>query len=336
MVPEFEMLKRVSKKSGRPVSFTLAQTLDSPDNWKDGVRMLKEANAEGIRMKGQVIGRPTGFMLGHDLSYTPFSLRPTYAALAELPLEQKIAELRKPEVRAKILSETDGVAKYTGLKFLSWFDRMFVLGDPPDYAQPLDKNIPSLAAKKGVSAAEYAYDAMLEGDGTKLLFMALGNYCDGTMDPVEAMLKDENTILGLGDGGAHYGMICDAGYPTHLLTYWGRDVAAEKRIALPALIKKLSSETAAAVDLLDRGVVKPGYKGDLNIIDFKNLTLRAPHSVRDLPANGRRMKQNAEGFIATIVNGEVTYRNGQHTGKLPGKLVRGAKKAPGGMQAAAE
>jgi N-acyl-D-aspartate/D-glutamate deacylase len=213
---------------------------------------------------------------------------------------------------------------------------MFVLGNPPDYMQPPEKCISALAKAKGVTSEEYIYDAMLQDDGRMIIFLAMGNYAEGNMVPVETMLNADNTVLGLGDGGAHYGMLCDAGYPTHLLTYWGRDAAPEKRIALPRLVRKLTSETAEAVNLLDRGYVKPGYKGDLNIIDFQNLKLHAPHVVYDLPAKGRRMKQHADGFVATIVAGEVTYRNGAHTGKLPGKLVRGEKKRPATLQSAAE
>jgi N-acyl-D-amino-acid deacylase len=257
---EFAMLKRVAQSSGRPVTFTLAQTLEHPDAWRRGLPLLKQAKEEGIRIKGQIIGRASGLMLGFGVSYNPFSRRHTYVALANLPLEKRIMELHKPEVREKILNEKDGPAKYHALIFLTWLDRMFVLGDPPNYHQPLDQSIRALAAQKGVTAEEYVYDAMLEDNGQAIVFLALGNYVDGTLGTVSAMLNDENTVLGLGDGGAHYGMVCDAGYPTFMLTYWGRDAIPENQISIPTLIKKLSADPAETVELYDRGYIKPGYK----------------------------------------------------------------------------
>ena len=325
---EFAMLKRVAQRSGRPVSFTLAQTLEHPDDWRRGLPLLKQAKEEGVRIKAQIIGRASGLILGFDVSYNPFSRRPAYVALANLPLEKRIVELQKPEVREKILNEKDGPAKYHALIFLTWLDRMFVLGDPPNYHQALDQSITALAAQKGVTAEEYVYDVMLEDNGHAIVFLALGNYVDGTLETVSAMLSDENTVLGLGDGGAHYGMVCDAGYPTFMLTYWGRDAIPENQISIPRLIKKLSADPAETVERHDRGYIKTGYKADLNVIDFNNLRLHAPTAVYDLPANGRRLKQRADGFVATIVSGEVTYRNGRHTGKLPGRLVRGAQPRP--------
>jgi N-acyl-D-aspartate/D-glutamate deacylase len=322
---EFAILKRVSQKSGRPVTFTLAQTLEHPDAWRRGLPLLKQAKEDGVSMKAQIIGRATGLLLGFGVSYNPFSLRPTYVGLANLPLEEIIVELRKPEVRKRILAEKDGPAKYHALSFLAWFDRMFVLGNPPNYHPPLDQSIAAIAAREGLTAEEYIYDAMLGDDGRTIIFLALGNYVDGTLETVTTMLNDENTVLGLGDGGAHYGMLCDAGYPTFMLTYWGRDAIPESRISIPALVKKLSADPAETVALHDRGYIKPGYKADLNIIDMNKLRLHAPIAVYDLPANGRRLKQPADGFVATIVNGEVTYRNGIHTGKLPGRLIRCAQ-----------
>lgn len=327
---EFAILKRVSQQSGRPVTFTLAQTLEHPDAWRRGLPLLRQAKEDGVSMKAQIIGRATGLLLGFGVSYNPFSRRPTYVALAKLPLTNVIEELRKPDVRRKILTEKDGAAKYHALTFLTWFDRMFVLGDPPNYHPSLEQSIAALAAREGVTAEEYIYEAMLKDDGRALIYLTLGNYVDGTLDTVTTMLNDENTVLGLGDGGAHYGMVCDAGYPTFMLTYWGRDAAAENRISIPTLVKKLSADPAATVALHDRGYIKVGYKADLNVIDLSNLRLHAPIAVYDLPANGRRLKQPADGFVATIVNGEVTYRDGVHTGKLPGRLIRGTQPIPVG------
>jgi N-acyl-D-amino-acid deacylase len=151
---------------------------------------------------------------------------------------------------------------------------------------------------------------------------------DGTLNATREMLNDEHTVLGLGDGGAHYGLVCDAGYPTFMLQFWGRDVVEKDRMTLPRLVKMLSADTAATVDLLDRGVLRRGFKADINVIDLENLRLHTPRPSYDLPGKGRRLKQRADGYIATIVNGEVAFRNGVHTGRLPGKLVRGARTAP--------
>ena len=325
---EFAMLRRVAARTGRPVSFTLAQTLDQPDAWRKGLPLLKQASEEGLRMKGQVIGRPTGLMLGFAVSYNPFSRRPTYRQLEKLPLEDRARELRKTDVRARILGEKDSEAKLQALAYLTWFDRMFVLGDPPIYNQALDRSITALAAKQGVSPEEFVYDAMLGDEGNAIIFLALGNYVDGTLSAASEMINNEHTVLGLGDGGAHYGLVCDAGYPTFMLQFWGRDVDEKQRISLPHLVKKLSADTAAAVDLLDRGVIRRGYKADINVIDLEKLRLHAPRPAYDLPGKGRRLKQCADGYVATIVNGEIAYRNGIHTGRLPGKLVRGAKSPP--------
>ncbi len=325
---EFGMLRRVAERTGRPVSFTLAQTLDQPDAWRKGLPLLQRASEDGLRIKGQVIGRPTGLMLGFAVSYNPFSRRPTYQKLEKLPFEDKVRELHKPEVRSQILAEQDGNAKYHALSFLTWYDRMFVLGDPPVYNQPLDRSIAALAARRALTAEELVYDAMLQEDGKAIVFLALGNYVDGTLGVVSEMLANDHTVLGLGDGGAHYGLVCDAGYPTFMLSFWGRDVDEDRRIRLPHLVKKLSADTAAAVDLLDRGILRPGYKADVNIIDFNRLRLHAPRPVHDLPGAGRRLKQRADGYVATIVSGEIVYREGEHTGRLPGRLVRGPQSAP--------
>lgn len=322
MDSEFGLLRRVVEKSGRPLSFTVTQILDHPDCWRQMLGLIDEAQADGVPMKGQVIGRPTGMMLGLNLSFNPFSLAASYQAIAGLPLAEKVAEMRKPEVRARILSERPDGAKYKMLDYLERFDRIFDLGDPPDYAPPADASVAAIAARRGVDPREVAYDLLLERDGNAILFLPIGNYAECTLDPVLGMLTHEHTLLGLGDGGAHYGVICDAGYPTFMLTYWTRDRVGE-RLALPQVIRALASDPAEAVGLADRGRVAPGYKADLNIIDYDRLHLHAPRVMFDLPAGGRRMVQDADGYVATIVSGEVTYREGQPTGALPGKLVRG-------------
>ena len=212
------------------------------------------------------------------------------------------------------------------LEYLHAFARTFQLGEVPDYAQPLEDSVASMAARMGVSPLELAYDLLLERDGHAILFVAVGNYAHGNLDAVTAMLKDENTILGLGDGGAHYGVICDAGYPTFMLTYWGRDKEGEQ-FPVQRLIQRLTQEPAQFVGLNDRGLLRPGYKADVNLIDHAAMRLHAPKPVFDLPAGGRRLVQEADGYVATFVSGAMTYRAGQPTAAMPGRLVRGPQVA---------
>jgi N-acyl-D-aspartate/D-glutamate deacylase len=324
---QFRTIRRLAETSGRPVSYSLAQTLEAPRVWRQALAMTEQANADGLTIRAQVIGRPTGLLLGLDLSYNPFSLYPSYQALAKLPLAQKVAALRDPATRARILREAPNDSAFPILGYLKRFDWMFPLGDPPVYEPPVETNLANLAAAAGVRPEEVAYDLMLEDDGKALIFVPVANYIDGNLDVALEMLRHPHTILGLGDGGAHYGLISDSGYPTFMLSYWTRDREGE-RIELPSVVRALSAEPAAAVGLNDRGLLAVGYKADLNIIDHDHVRLRAPRIVRDLPANGARLLQAAEGFDATIVSGVVVSRDGRATGATPGRLVRGAQSAP--------
>jgi len=319
---EFGLLRRVCEDNGLPLTFTVTQLLDKPVEWQRALELIDEACADGIAVKGQVIGRPTGLLLGLDCSFNPFSLNPGYQAIAHLPLVERVEAMRRPDVRSRILGEVPAGAKLKLLEYLHAFERMFVLGDPPDYVQPLERSIAGMAREAGTGPLEVAYDLLTANAGKTILFVAVGNYADGNLDAVGAMLKGENTVLGLGDGGAHYGVISDAGYPTFMLTYWARDKDGE-RIALPSLIRGLTSVPAQFVGLNDRGLLSPGYKADINLIDFEKLHLHAPQPVFDLPSGGRRLIQPADGYVATFVSGVKTYQHGQFSGALPGRLVRG-------------
>jgi len=212
--------------------------------------------------------------------------------------------------------------------YLRHFDRMFALGDPPDYEPSLNTSISALARQRGVTPDEIALDLLLENDGKAVLFVAVANFADGSLDNAYEMLKSEGTIFGLGDGGAHYGLICDASVPTFMLTYWTRDRTRGHKLHLAEVVKRLTADTASAVGLNDRGIVAPGYRADINVIDYGRLALHAPRMTADLPGGGRRLSQLATGYVATLVNGQITYRDGNPSSALPGRLIRGARAMP--------
>lgn len=324
---EFDLLKMMARESGRPLTYSLAQLIDDPDHWREALSMTRRANDQGLKIRAQVIGRPTGLLLGHDLSFNPFSFYPSYEAIAHLSLGEKLKVLRRPEFRAQLLSEQPRDPGLPVLKYLTQFEWMFSLGDPPLYEPPIEANAVTVAARMGATPQDVVYDWMLERDGQAIVFLAVVNYAAGDLEAPLAMMRDPNTILGLGDGGAHYGVIMDSSYPTFMLTYWTRDRAGEK-LSLPIVVKALSRDPAEAVGLGDRGVLAPGYKADINVIDYDRLQLRSPRVSRDLPGGGRRLFQAAEGFVATIVSGVTVNENGQPTGALPGRLVRGPQPSP--------
>jgi N-acyl-D-aspartate/D-glutamate deacylase len=246
--------------------------------------------------------------------------------LRNLSPEERLKKLRDPEVRAKILSEEHSEAMYK--RRVANFDNLYPLGDPPDYEPKPEDSIAARAQRAGVDPTAFAYDYLLENDGTAMLYRPLYNYADRDHEVLREMLMDRDTVPGLSDGGAHYGYICDASFPTYLLTHWARDRSRGERIPLELLVKWQTQDTAATVGLNDRGILRPGFKADINIIDFEGLKLYAPTIVYDLPAGGRRLGQVAKGYRATIVSGVVTYQDGAATGKLPGKLIRGAQQSP--------
>ncbi|MFY9136573.1 N-acyl-D-amino-acid deacylase family protein [Zwartia sp.] len=323
---EFAMLRRIVETSGRPLSLTLLQHEHLPDRWRRVMEHMHAATDAGLKMKAQVGARPVALILSFALSLCPFTQLPSFEALRSLSPEERLKKLRDPEIRAKILSEEHGEAMYK--RRVANFDNLYPLGDPPDYEPKPEDSIAARAERAGVDPTAFAYDYLLENDGTAMLYRPLYNYADRDHEVLREMLMDRDTVPGLSDGGAHYGFICDASFPTYLLTHWARDRSRGERIPLELLVKWQTQDTAATVGLNDRGVLRPGYKADVNIIDFEGLKLHAPKIVYDLPAGGRRLGQAAEGYRATIVSGVVTYQNGTHTGKLPGKLIRGAQKAP--------
>jgi N-acyl-D-aspartate/D-glutamate deacylase len=293
------------------------------------MRLVHLANAEGLAIRAQVFPRPVGILFGLDLSLHPFRFRPSYAAIEALPFAERVAAMRDPGLRARLLAESPAHGNPLFVQLTSVIDELAPLGDPPDYAPSAEATIGARAARLGVTPAALAYDLLLEREGRMILLLPASNYVANSLDSLAGLLADDATLIGLGDGGAHYGMICDASYPTFLLAHWTRDRAAGSRLKLPWAIKALSRDNALAVGLCDRGLLRAGYKADINVIDYDRLALRAPFGKSDLPAGGKRLHQTAEGYVATLVGGAVTYRDGRSTGALPGALVRGARSDPG-------
>jgi len=322
---EWELFQQMVEVSGRPMSISLAQNDASPDGWRRALQTITDANARGLSMKAQVPTRAIGILLGLEATMNPFSSHPSYGRIAGLPLAERVARMRDPEVRRSIVSE-EGAA---GLKFLvGEFERIFVLGDPPDYEPAPEQSVAAEAARRGVSPSELAYDLLLEDDGHALLYRPFLNYSHFNLDAAREMLLHEHTVPGLGDAGAHCGMICDGSFPTYLLAHWGKDRTRGERLPIEWLVKQQTADTASLVGLHDRGLIAPGMRADLNLIDFGALGMRHPEIVYDLPAGGKRLIQRATGYRATIQSGQVTFEDGESTGALPGQLVRGPQPAP--------
>lgn len=322
---EAAMLRRIVERSGRPLSVSLAQADVAPEGWKLLLGEIEKASAEGLDMRAQVGPRPVGLLLGLELTLNPFSGHPVYQSIANQPFEQRLAALRDPDFRTRLLNDEPDAENPFVKSILRSFGKMFVLGDPPDYEPTDDKTVAAIARARGTTPEAVALDLMLQDEGRGMLYLPFLNYAQGSLDPVKTMLESPASLPGLSDGGAHVGMICDGSFPTTLLTHWGRDRSRGDTLPLEFLIKRQSHDTAAWVGLKDRGLLKPGYRADLNVIDFDNLTLHTPYIVHDLPAGGRRLMQKADGYEATVVAGEIIQRHGGTTGAKPGRLVRGAR-----------
>jgi N-acyl-D-aspartate/D-glutamate deacylase len=324
---DLPMMLRVAEKTRCPISFSVAQADRQPRRWRQTLDSINEATARGLAITAQIAARPVGLLLGLELSRNPFQTHPSYRAIAHLPLAERLARLRQVELRAAILSES-ATATDDPLFFKPNYDKMYLLGDPPDYEQPPEQALGPRARRQGRKPEELAYDAMLGDDGRGMLYVPFLNYADGNLDAVREMLSDPQAVPGLSDGGAHCGIICDASFPTYLLTHWTRDRSRGEKLSIPFVVAAQSRRTARSVGLSDRGVIAPGYKADLNVIDYDRLHLHPPKVHYDLPVGGRRLLQQVDGYEATIVSGVVTQREGTATGARPGRLVRGAR---GGM-----
>jgi N-acyl-D-amino-acid deacylase len=322
---EFSWMEKFAASTGRPITFACLQNDLNPDQWQRLLRFAEQCAARGSRVVPQVAGRPTGLLLGLESSFHPFSTYPSYAEIAALPLAERVRRMRDPALRARILGESPNHSMPVAVYIAASFHKLFPLGDPPDYEPGPEKSVQAMAAREGRSPQEIAYDLMLARDGKELLYFPLLGYTHGNFDDMRTMLMHPQTVLGLSDGGAHCGIICDASLPTYMLTHWVRDRSRGERIPLEQVVRMQTRNTAALFGFDDRGALAPGLRADVNVIDFENLRIAPPEVVFDLPANGRRMVQHASGYRMTIQSGQVIYEDGEPTGILPGKLLRGAQ-----------
>ena len=315
---EIATLKEMMRVSGRPLSVSLAQARPGP-GYRRTLDALDEAHREGLQMRAQVAARAIGLLIGLQGSINPLRGSDTYEQLEHLPIGERAARLDQPDIRERVLAE---LTERPGGMRLS-LERIFELGDPPDYEPDPSMSIAARALAAGRSGDDLLYDLLLAGGGTALLYLPALNFFDGNLDAAAELLAHPHSVPGLGDGGAHVGTICDASFPTTLLTLWARDRRRGPRFDVPWVVNQQCRATAETVGLLDRGVIAPGYKADLNVIDHDHLRLAPPTIAHDLPAGGKRLLQSAAGYLHTIVSGTETYRDGRPTGDLPGRLVRG-------------
>jgi N-acyl-D-aspartate/D-glutamate deacylase len=323
MATEFEWMKVLASEMGRPVIFNLSQANPAPTLWKDLLTLLEEAAEDGIPIYGQVAGRAIGIVMNWECTAHPFVAYPSYMEIAGLPPAERIARLRNPAVRARILGDTPvDLGEFNNFVTRS-FELLYPLRDAAGYEPDPADCLASLAQRTGKSPQELAYDAMLERDGKGSLYFPLFNYADGNLELLHTLHQHPQTRMGLSDGGAHCGAICDGGMPTFMLTHWTRDRSRGPRLPLEHIVMRQTSQTAQTFGMFDRGILAPGFKADVNLIDYENLSFDQPEVVYDLPTGARRLTQRAHGYIATVCSGEVIYESGVPTGAMPGQLVRG-------------
>jgi N-acyl-D-aspartate/D-glutamate deacylase len=270
----------------------------------------------------QVSCRPTGMLFGLQSSLHPFITHPSYRAVAGLPLAERVAKLRDPEMRARLLAEEPATGNAIARGLMQRWGQIFPLGDPPDYEPPASASVEAAAAREGRSSQEVVLDWLLERDGKALLFAPLASYVEFDHNVLREMMTNPGTVLGLSDGGAHCGLICDASMPTFLLTHWVRDRSRGERLPLETAVHLQTGRTASVYGFTDRGVLEPGKRADVNVIDLDGLRLYEPEMVFDLPAGGRRLVQRVDGYTHTVLAGQVTFEDSQPTGARPGRLVR--------------
>jgi N-acyl-D-amino-acid deacylase len=322
---ELRWIRKQARATGRPVWFLLTDRYNDPQRWRRLIKAVHGMRAEGLPVTAQMAGRPIGIMMGIGTALNPFTVRPSYKKLESLPIEEQRKRLRDPEVRRQILAETPSAAEIAKLAQFRQvvakdFDRFFTMGNPPDYEPGPEKSVAAIAKREGRSCEEVAYDYIL-GEAQYLYFPVV-NYVTGDHAPILEMLNDPACLLGLSDGGAHCTSIVDSGVPTYMLTHWSRDRVRGPKLPVEMLIKRQTSETADFFGLSDRGRLTPGLRADINLIDYERLQVQKPELVHDMPANGRRFVQKVDGYEATFVAGTPIFERGEHTGAMPGRLVR--------------
>ncbi|MEV0670470.1 amidohydrolase family protein [Mycobacterium sp. NPDC050441] len=328
---ELDWMRRLGEEIDCALSFALIQVDADPNLWREQLDLSAAAHQAGSRLFPQVAARPFGMLLGFP-GHHAFTHRPTYRRLqAECTREELAERLADPKVRAAILAEEDLPIDpnklFDGMFMLAQnvANRLYHIGDPPDYEPTDERTVAAIAKQRGLDPLAAMYDLMLEANAGAMLMYPMFNYSDGNHDAIREMLTHPAGVLGLSDGGAHCSMICDASYPTFLLTHWARDRHRGEKLPLEYVIRKQSHDTAQLYGMSDRGVISVGKKADVNVIDLDALTLHAPSMAYDLPAGGKRLVQSASGYDATIVSGTVTRRHGADTGARPGRLVRGTR-----------
>ena len=320
---EFEILRSAAEVAGCTLSVLLLQSDKAPELWRETLAQIHQAREDGLNVNGQIASRSIGLVMGLETSMHPLAIRPAWQEVADLPLPELVARLKNDTVlRDRLINEPAQLDSVGAQMIEQALSRVFRMTDPVDYEPHPDQALVAQAESRGISPIELALEWMLEDDGKGLMLYPFENYTAGNLDVVREMLLDEGTVCGLSDGGAHVGMICDASATTTLLTHWARDRKRGPQIPLEQLVKKQSRDTALAYGLADRGMIAPGLRADINVVDFDRLQVGLPEVVYDLPAGGRRILQSAEGYEHTLVAGIETFTNGVPTGERPGRLIR--------------
>jgi N-acyl-D-aspartate/D-glutamate deacylase len=324
---EWRWVKAFARETGLPV--TLVATSAGAYEGDKMYNIAEESRREGMDIRPQIAGRPTGVLQGLQSNFHVFVGHPTFKReIAHLPLAEKVVAMSRPDIRAALLAEESDIRNpVMGSNVEELLARVFPLGEVPNYEPDRDQSVAGMAEAAGVSAKEMMYDLLIRDGGKELFYQPLGGYFTYNFDFFRKNMQHPNVLFGLSDGGAHCGVIADAGMPTFILIHWARDRTKGEQFPLEFLVRKLSSDTAKAYGLGDRGELKPGMLADVNVIDFERLRLYRPEAVHDLPAGGKRLIQRVDGYRYTVKSGQVIFEDGEHTGALPGSLVRGGREA---------
>lgn len=326
MPAEAQWMAELARETKRPVLFNLQQIDQAPELWKQLLAKLDAAQAEGVPLIGCIPGRPAGVLYGWRASTQPFHFHAAWRETQALTIEQRIERLRDPAVRARLLAENVPIPDERAAFMLRSFDKMYRI-DPaaPDYEPAPERSAAALARARGISPFEVVYEWMMAEGGSGIIYFPIFNYSYGDFSHLHRLLQHGQTMLSLGDGGAHVGYITDAGLPTFMLTHWTRDRSRGPTLPLEDIVRRQTSHTAGIYGLHDRGLLKPGYKADLNVVDYAHLSVDAPYMAYDLPGGGKRLLQKAQGYLATVVAGVPTHERGAPTGALPGRLLRSGR-----------